>query len=94
MGFLPPELLKKKEKLIRAAHHYRNREAVSVECSKEGFPSTNRITFQNLTNLKKSTELIRYVIKYLNRYPAQYKDVFCAWLDFMKVNNYLKLHSL
>lgn len=47
----------------------------------------NNNTFQNLANMKKSTEIIRYVIKYLNRYPAQFKDVFCAWLDFIKVSN-------
>lgn len=87
MSNLQAELEKRKQKLLYYSKSFRNREAVSQISQYLYFvcflcPS---FCFQNLPNLKHATTIIRYTLKYLNKYPADFKGVFLAWLDYFKV---------
>lgn len=87
MSNLQAELEKRKQKLLYYSKSFRNREAVSQISQYLYFvcflcPS---FCFQNLSNLKHATTIIRYTLKYLNKYPADFKGVFLAWLDYFKV---------
>lgn len=79
----PDDISFKAYKLTKLANKYQRKEAVSYRIFTRF--NINLEYFQTPASLKQIITTIRYVLKYFNNYPTEFKDAFRAWMKLIKV---------